>query len=269
MSEPLNVAISGAAGRMGIALIKALSTHQTLRLTAAGIRQGTQQLTRNHLEQAGVAFAGELLVDKTVELFMRADAVIDFSAPEHAVGLAGLAASHKKILISGTTGLNSAQKEALIRAGESTRVVWSANMSVGVNLLMALTEHAARTLGPDADIEILEMHHRHKVDAPSGTALALGDAAAKGRGVSLHDVWVKSRDGHTGPRRAGDIGFATLRGGDVIGDHTVMFASHGERIELSHKASSRDIFARGALVAAAWAANKPNGFYTMRDVVKL
>lgn len=267
--QPLNVAISGAAGRMGIALIKALSIHPTLRLTAAGIRPGTEQLTRNHLEQAGISFAGELLVEKTAELFARADAVIDFSAPEHSVGLATLAATHRKILVSGTTGLNSAQKEALIRAGEITRVVWSANMSVGVNLLMALTEHAAHTLGPDADIEILEMHHRHKVDAPSGTALALGDAAAKGRGVSLHDVWVKSRDGHTGPRKAGDIGFSTLRGGDVIGDHTVLFASQGERIELSHKASSRDIFARGALVAAAWAAGKPNGFYTMRDVVKI
>ena len=134
---------------------------------------------------------------------------------------------------------------------------------------MALVEHAAHTLGPESDIEILEMHHRHKVDAPSGTALALGDAAAKGRGVSLHDVWVKSRDGHTGARPVGSIGFATLRGGDVVGDHTVLFASPGERIELSHKASSRDIFAKGALVAAEWAAKKPNGFYTMRDVVKI
>jgi 4-hydroxy-tetrahydrodipicolinate reductase len=266
--EPLNVAISGAAGRMGIALIKALSTHPTLRLTAAGIRPGTAQLTRSHFEQAGISFAGDMLVEKTAELLTMADAVVDFSAPEHAVGLAGLAAANKKILISGTTGLNSTQKEALIRAGESTRVVWSANMSVGVNLLMALVEHAAHTL-PDADIEILEMHHRHKVDAPSGTAVALGDAAARGRGVSLPEVWVKTRDGHTGPRIAGKIGFSTLRGGDVIGDHTVMFAGQGERLELSHKASSRDIFARGALAAAAWAANKPNGFYTMRDVVKL
>lgn len=268
-NAPLHVAISGASGRMGIALIKALSVHPSLKLTAAGVRPGTERLTRTHLEQAGVGFTAELLVEKTADLFTRADAVIDFSAPEHSVGLAGLAASHKKILVSGTTGLSAAQKEALVRAGEVTRVVWSANMSVGVNLLMALVEHSAATLGHEYDIEIVEMHHRHKVDAPSGTALALGDAAAKGRRVNLSEQWVKSRDGHTGPRKAGTIGFATLRGGDVIGDHTVMFAGPGERIELSHSASSRDIFARGALVAAAWAADKPSGFYTMRDVVKL
>lgn len=269
MTVSLKIAISGAAGRMGIALIRALSTHPTLELVGAGIRSGTESLTRTQFENAGISFAGELLATQAAELFARADAVIDFTAPEHTVGLAGLAASQHKILISGTTGLNSAQKEALIRAGESTRVVWSANMSVGVNLLMALVEHTAAKLGPETDIEILEMHHRHKVDAPSGTALALGEAAARGRDVNLHDVWVKSRDGHTGARPQGSIGFATLRGGDVIGDHTVMFASAGERIELSHKASARDIFAKGALVAAQWAAGKANGFYTMRDVVKL
>lgn len=254
---------------MGLALIRALSTHPTLELTAAGIRAGTATLMRSQFEAAGLGFAGELMVENTAELFARADAVIDFTAPEHTVGLAGLAAMHKKILVSGTTGLSSTQKEALIRAGEYTRVIWSANMSVGVNLLMALVEQTAAKLGPDSDIEILEMHHRQKVDAPSGTALALGEAAARGRGVNLHDVWVKTRDGHTGARHAGSIGFATLRGGDVIGDHSVLFASAGERIELSHKASNRDIFAKGGLVAAEWAASKPNGFYTMRDVVGL
>ena len=269
MTVSLRIAISGAGGRMGIALIRALSTHPTLELTAAGIRPGTAGLMRNQFENAGISFASELMVESTAQLFDAADAVIDFTAPEYTVGLAGLAAMHKKILVSGTTGLNSAQKEALIRASEFTRVVWSANMSVGVNLLMALVEQAAAKLGPESDIEILEMHHRHKVDAPSGTALALGEAAARGRDVNLHDVWVKSRDGHTGARHPGAIGFATLRGGDVIGDHTVMFASQGERLELSHKASSRDIFARGALVAAEWAAGKPSGFYTRRDVVGL
>lgn len=268
MNTSLKVAISGAAGRMGIALIKALATHQTLELVAAGIRPGTAELTRSQLERAGVAYACDMLVEDPAALVAQADAVIDFSAPENAVKLAALAADQHRIFVSGTTGLNAAQKEALIHAGEKTRVIWSANMSVGVNLLMALTEHAARLL-PEADIEIVEMHHRHKVDAPSGTALALGDAAAKGRSVNLHDVWVKTRDGHTGPRTAGSIGFATLRGGDVIGDHTVVFAGTGERIELGHRADSRDIFARGALVAAEWAAAKPNGFYTMRDVVKL
>lgn len=268
MNTPLKIAIAGASGRMGIALIKALSTHPSLELCAAAIRPGTAAITKSHFEHAGVSFASEFLVEQNAALFERADAVIDFSAPENSVNLAGLAAQHHKILVSGTTGFTSAQKEALIHAGEKTRIVWSANMAVGVNLLMALVEHAAKML-PEADIEILEMHHRHKVDAPSGTALALGDAAAQGRGVNLHDVWVKSRDGQTGPRAAGSIGFATLRGGDVIGDHTVLFAGMGERIELSHKASNRDIFARGALTAAAWVAHKPNGFYTMRDVVKL
>ncbi len=209
------------------------------------------------------------MVEQPAQLFADADCVIDFSAPEYTVGLAALAASQRKILVSGTTGLVSAQKEALIRAGEHTRVLWSANMSLGVNLLMALVEHTAAKLGNDTDIEILEMHHRHKVDAPSGTALALGEAAARGREVNLQDVAVRSRDGITGARKAGDIGFATLRGGDVIGEHTVMFASTGERLELSHQASSRDVFANGALTAALWLAAKPNGFYTMRDVVKL
>ena len=268
MTVSLRIAIAGASGRMGIALIRALSTHQTLELVAAGIRPGAQSLAKNQFESAGLSFAAELMTESTVAMIQSTDVVIDFTSPENTVGLAGLAALHKKILISGTTGLNSTQKEALIRAGESTRVVWSANMSVGVNLLMALVEHTAAKL-PDADIEILEMHHRFKVDAPSGTALALGEAAAHGREISLGDVAVSSRDGHTGPRKSGDIGFASLRGGDVIGDHTVMFASAGERLELSHKASSRDIYAKGALVAAVWVSAKPNGFYTMRDVVKL
>lgn len=267
MTVPLKIAISGATGRMGIALIRALSIHTTLELVAAGIRPGAQSLAASTFEQAGVAFASELTAQNASELVGRADAVIDFSAPEHALGLAALVAEQGKILVSGTTGFSPKQKETLIHAGENARIVWSANMSVGVNLLMALVEQTAARLGPETDIEIVEMHHRHKVDAPSGTALALGEAAARGRQVDLHDVWVKSRDGHTGARQSGSIGFATLRGGDVIGDHTVMFASPGERLELSHKASNRDIFARGGLVAAEWAAKKPNGFYTMRDVV--
>lgn len=269
MTKPLTIAISGAGGRMGVALMKALAAHPSLKLTAAGIRPGTAALTRRHLEQAGISVADDVLVESAAELVSKADAVIDFSAPENAVALAALAGQHKKILVSGTTGLTAAQRDALVRAGEQARVIWSANMSVGVNLLAAMVEHTAKILGPETDIEILEMHHRHKVDAPSGTALALGEAAAKGRGVNLSDAGVRTRDGHTGPRKSGSIGFATLRGGDVIGDHTVMFAGMGERIELSHKASNRDIFARGALVAASWAADKPNGFYTMRDVVKL
>lgn len=254
---------------MGLALIRALSAHQTLELTAVGVRAGGGSLARSQFERAGVSFAAEMMVEKPAQLFADADCVIDFTSPDFTVGLAALAAVQKKMLVSGTTGLQSAQKEALIRAGEHARVLWSANMSLSVNLLMALVEHTAARLGPETDIEIVEMHHKFKVDAPSGTALALGEAAARGRNVNLNDVAIRARDGITGARPAGAIGFATVRGGDVIGDHTVMFAGAGERLELSHRAQNRDIFANGALAAATWLAVKPSGFYTMRDVVKL
>ncbi|MFZ4124944.1 MAG: 4-hydroxy-tetrahydrodipicolinate reductase [Rickettsiales bacterium] len=266
MTKSLTVSIAGATGRMGLALVRALSTHPTLELTACGIRAGTAQLAGAHFEQAGLVFAKELMVEAPAKLFT-ADCVIDFTSPENTVGLAALAASHKKILISGTTGLTSTQKEALIRAGEHTQVVWSSNMSVGVNLLMALVEQTSARLSTEYDIEITEMHHKHKMDAPSGTALSLGEAAAKGRKVDLHDVWVKSREGITGARKEGTIGFTSLRGGDVIGDHSVLFAGAGEVLTLSHHAANRDIFALGALRAAAWASDKKAGFYTMRDVV--
>lgn len=254
---------------MGVALIRALSAHPTLELVACGIRPGAEALSSAHFESAGVAFARELMVDTMAALVERADAVIDFTAPEFTLGLAGLCAMHRKVLVSGTTGMDSAQKEALIRAGEQTRVVWSANMSIGVNLLQSLVEEVAGVLDAHStDIEIVEMHHKLKKDAPSGTALALGEAAARGRGHALADIAVRARDGITGERKEGTIGFATLRGGDVVGDHTVIFAAPGERIELSHKASNRDIYARGALKAAEWAMGKPAGFYTMQDVIR-
>lgn len=267
MTDNMKIAVAGAAGRMGLSLVRALSAHPALELVACGIRPGSESLSRSHFEQAGLAFAAELMVPDVQRMAAMADAVIDFTRPDHTLELAALLAAQGKILVSGTTGMQPAEKEALIHAGEKARVVWAANMSVGVNLLQMLVEQVAATLDSGTDIEILEMHHRMKQDAPSGTALALGEAAARGRGANLHDVWVKSRDGITGARPAGSIGFATLRGGDVVGDHTVIFASQGERIELSHKASSRDIYARGALRAVEWAAGKPAGFYTMRDVI--
>ena len=183
--------------------------------------------------------------------------------------LAPALAQAQTVLVVGTTGLNPAQQASIAQAATHTPIIQSPNMSVGVNLLLALVEQVARTLGEDYDIDVLEMHHRHKVDAPSGTALGLGHAAAAGRGVALEDVWRKSRDGHTGARPAGEIGFATLRGGDVIGDHTVMFAGDGERIELTHKASGRGIYAKGAVRAALWARDKTPGLYSMRDVLGL
>lgn len=263
----LKIAIAGATGRMGLSLIRELSTHPRLELVACGIRAGTRSLAENHLEQAGLNFARGFLVEQPRELVAAADAVIDFTRPEYTMELAALATAQGRILVSGTTGFSADEKEKLIHAGARARVLWAANMSVGVNVLMALVQQAAKTLSAGYDIEILEMHHKHKVDAPSGTALALGEAAARGRGIDLHDVWVKQRDGHTGARKEGQIGFATLRGGSVIGEHDVLFAAEGERLVLRHEATDRKIFAQGALKAAEWLASKPNGFYTMQDMV--
>lgn len=205
----------------------------------------------------------------TRALFAVSDAVIDFTTPAATKAHAELAGSLGKALIVGTTGLSDDVSAAIAAAARKSVIVQAPNFSVGVNVLLALTEKLAATLGTDYDIDILEMHHRHKVDAPSGTALGLGESAAKGRRVALKDVARTTRDGQVGARPAGEIGFATLRGGDVIGDHTVMFAGVGERIELTHKASTREIFAKGAVRAALWAAGKKPGLYAMRDVLGL
>ena len=244
MTELCRIALAGASGKMGQAIA---------RLAQADSRVA---LCDVHTRDAAALFAG-------------ADVVIDFSRPELTVTLAHEAARTGKALVSGTTGLDSAAMALLADASKHAPILWSANMSVGVNLLAALVTQAARALDASTDIEIVEMHHRHKVDAPSGTALLLGHAAAEGRAVRLDDVAVRVRDGHTGAREEGSIGFATLRGGDVVGDHTVIFASEGERVELTHKASNRDVFAAGALRAALWLKNKPHGFYTMRHVLGL
>lgn len=241
MKPPIiRIAIAGASGKMGQAIMR-------LARADAGI-----MLQENTPREAASLFAG-------------ADLVIDFSRPEFTMLLAQEAARTGKKLVSGTTGLNAPEMQALKGAAQHAAVLWSANMSVGVNVLSALVAQAARAL-PSADIEILEMHHRHKIDAPSGTALLLGDSAAAARSLTLADVAAYDR---SGTREKNAIGFAALRGGDVVGDHAVIFACDGERIELSHKASSRDIFATGALRAAHWLADKPNGFYTMRDVLGL
>ena len=195
--------------------------------------------------------------------------MIDFTAPAATTAYAELAAQNQVIHVIGTTGLGADHIAAIERAARHTAVVFAPNMSLGVTLLTGLVEQVARALDADYDIEVLEMHHRRKVDAPSGTALALGRAAAAGRQAALDDVAQKVRDGHTGARRRGDIGFATLRGGDVVGDHTVIFAAEGERIELTHKASSREVFARGAIKAALWARDKGAGLYGMKDVLGL
>ena len=216
---------------------------------------------------AGIAEAGVPVTDDAAAMIAGVDAVVDFTSPAATVEHAELAAQAGAAIVIGTTGLESGHIDSLKRAAAHVPVVFAPNMSVGVNLLMAVVEQVARALDDSYDIEIVEMHHRHKVDAPSGTALGLGRAAAKGRGVELDEVGRLSREGHTGARPRGEIGFATLRGGDVIGDHTVCFAADGERVELTHKASGRQIYAAGAVRAALWTKGRGPGFYSMNDVL--
>jgi 4-hydroxy-tetrahydrodipicolinate reductase len=263
----MKIGIVGCGGRMGQMLAREVAGTPGCTVAGGTERVGSPALGRDLGLVAGLEALGVSVTDDPVAMFAAVDAVIDFTSPAATERHAALAAQSQTALIVGTTGLNPAQQAAIAAAASHTAIVQSANMSLGVNLLLALVEQVAHTLGPDTDIEIVEMHHRHKVDAPSGTALALGRAAALGRGVDLEAVAQRTRDGHTGPRRAGDIGFATLRGGDVVGDHTVMFAADGERIELTHKASGRQVFARGAVRAALWTRGKTPGLYSMKDVL--
>jgi len=265
----MKIGICGCAGRMGRMLMDSVLDTDGCDLSGGSERSGAAVIGRDLGTLLGRDTLGLTASDDIVALFKASDALIDFTAPAATVAHAALAAEHGKILVVGTTGLSPEDEQALAAAAQRTTIVHAPNYSVGVTLLTALTERAAQVLGDDFDIEIVEMHHRHKVDAPSGTALGLGRAAASGRKVALDQVWCKSRDGHTGARRRGEIGFATLRGGDVVGDHSVIFAAEGERVELTHKASSRAIFARGAVRAALWAEGRAPGLYTMRDVLGL
>ena len=236
---------------------------------AACERGGHPAIGRDVGDLAGLGALGVAVTDSPEGVFRSAEVVIDFTAPAATQAHAELAARHGVALVVGTTGLAAVHEAALKEAAHKVAIVRAANFSIGVNLLVALSEKVAATLGPDYDIEIVEMHHRHKKDAPSGTALALGEAVAQGRKVALAENAVRGRDGITGERVAGSIGFASLRGGDVVGDHTVIFATEGERVELTHKASHRRIFAKGAVRAALWVKGRPPGLYSMRDVVAL
>ncbi|HEY9078641.1 4-hydroxy-tetrahydrodipicolinate reductase [Magnetovibrio sp.] len=263
----MKIAIVGAAGRMGRMLIAAVLAADGADLAGGSEAAGHPDMGRDLGELIGADAVGVTLTSDPRALFEAADAVIDFTVPTATAAHAMLAAESGTALIIGTTGLDAAQQAAVDAAGEKTVIVQAANYSVGVNVLLGLVEKAAQIL-PDAyDIEVLEMHHHHKVDAPSGTALALGHAAAAGRGVVLDEVACKARDGIVGARPRGEIGFATLRGGDVVGDHTVMFAGPGERVEITHKASSREVFAGGAVRAAQWASSQQPGVYSMKDVL--
>ena len=254
MPHPLKIAIAGALGRMGRQMALAVEADPRLALVARFHRPGS---------------AGEGLVERDEALAI-ADVVIDFTTPAASVELAkACAARGGPALVIGSTGFNASELAAIAEAAKSIAIVRSGSYSLGLNMLAGLVEQAARALGPDADIEILEAHHRLKVDAPSGTALMLGEAAARGRGVGLDDVARRGCDGVTGPRPAGEIGFAVLRGGGIVGDHTVSFLSEGETLTLSHSAGDRSMFARGAIVAALWVVERPPGEYDMRDVLVL
>ncbi|SBW08701.1 4-hydroxy-tetrahydrodipicolinate reductase [uncultured Alphaproteobacteria bacterium] len=266
----MKIGIVGCAGRMGRMLLK-----EVLAAPGCALAGGTEREGSPFLGQDLGVLAGDKPLDRAVSadvaaLFAAADAVIDFTAPAASVAHARLAAETGTGLVIGTTGLSAADLAAIADAAKRAAIVQSFNMSLGVNLLANLVEKAAAALGPEAfDIEIFEMHHKHKVDAPSGTAILLGEAAARGRGVELAEVSQRARDGHTGERRTGDIGFAALRGGDVVGDHVVTLAGPGERIELTHRASNRGIYAAGAVRAAQWLQGRKPGLYTMVDVLGL
>ncbi|WP_112664460.1 4-hydroxy-tetrahydrodipicolinate reductase [Microvirga flavescens] len=265
----MRLAVVGAGGRMGRMLIKAIAETEGCRLVGAIAREGSAHLGHDAGILAGIGLLEVNVTDDPLPVFAQADGILDFTAPAATRTYAALAAQARIVHVIGTTGLQDEDFEKLEAAARHARIVQSGNMSLGVNLLAGLVRKVAATLGDDFDIEILEMHHRMKVDAPSGTALLLGEAAAQGRNVSLKEHSVRMRDGHTGARKAGDIGFATLRGGTVVGDHTVMFAGAGERLELSHRAEDRSIFARGAVRAALWAFDKKPGYYSMADVLGL
>lgn len=266
----LHVVVVGCAGRMGRMLVQAVLDADGVMLSGATERPGHDWIGQDLGEALGLGRPMGLIVsDDPLPLFAGAQAVLDFTASDAAVAHAEMAAQARLVHVIGTTGFEAGHLARLKACARHAPIVRAGNMSLGVNLLAALTRKAAATLGAEWDVEIVEMHHRWKVDAPSGTALMLGQAAAEGRGVTLDDVADRGRDGQTGPRRAGAIGFASLRGGDVVGEHDVIFAAAGERIVLRHVATDRMLFARGAVRAALWGQGRRPGEYDMLDVLGL
>jgi 4-hydroxy-tetrahydrodipicolinate reductase len=269
-TTPMKLAVVGAAGRMGQTLIRVIHATPGAMLAGAIERPGSPHIGLDAGELAGVGNLGVLITDDAPAAFAGVEGVLDFTAPAATVAFSELAAQARIVHVIGTTGCTSADDARIGAAARHAIVIKSGNMSLGVNLLAVLVKQAARALGADDfDIEILEMHHKHKVDAPSGTALLLGEAAADGREIGLGQHSVRVRDGHTGARENGTIGFAALRGGSVVGDHSVILAGQGERITLSHHAEDRTIFARGAVKAALWGRGRKPGLYSMLDVLGL
>ena len=263
----VRMGVVGCAGRMGTNLLRQIAQTEGAVIGGGTERPGHAAVGRDLGALAGLGDIGLPAGDDPRALFADVDVVLDFTAPAATAEHAALAAEAGTGLIAGTTGLEPGQEAAIQSAAGKTAIMRAANMSVGVNVLLAITRQVAGLLDPDFDIEVLEMHHRHKVDAPSGTALALGQAAAAGRGVAHDDVADRGRDGITGERRRGDIGYAVLRGGNVAGEHSVIFAADNERVELTHRATDRAIFARGGVRAALWLHGKPPGLYSMADVL--
>ncbi|MEL6887829.1 MAG: 4-hydroxy-tetrahydrodipicolinate reductase [Pseudomonadota bacterium] len=269
MADGIGIVVAGASGRMGQMLIETIMASDAAHLVGALERPGHDWIGRDLGEVQGGQASGVMVYDDALEPMARAQAVIDFTAPEATIALSHVAAQARAVHVIGTTGMTEDQIAALEPASRHCAIVRAGNMSLGVNLLVQLTRRVAAALDEDFDIEVIEAHHHHKVDAPSGTALMLGEAAAQGRGVALADVRDSGRDGITGARTRGDIGFTAIRGGDIVGEHDVLFAAAGERIVLRHLATDRAIFARGALKAALWAQDKAPGEYDMVDVLGL
>ncbi|MEM8653265.1 MAG: 4-hydroxy-tetrahydrodipicolinate reductase [Pseudomonadota bacterium] len=267
MSELPGIVIAGASGRMGQMLITSVLASDRMRLVGALERPGHDWVGRDVGEAMGGQALGALVHDDPLEPMAKAQAVIDFTAPEATIALSKIAAQARAAHIIGTTGMSDDQIAQLEPAARHCPIVRAGNMSLGVNLLTQLVKQVAAALDEDFDIEVIEGHHHHKVDAPSGTALMLGEAAAEGRGVDLAKVRDAARDGITGARKRGDIGFSVIRGGDIVGEHEVLFAGAGERIVLKHMATDRALFAKGALKAALWAQDKAPGQYDMLDVL--
>lgn len=265
----IKTVVTGGAGRMGRTLMKLVLADERFELLGAVERAGHNALGTDLGVLAGIAPIGRVLTSDLLELARHADAVLDFTSPKGSVETAAIAAQARIVHVLGTTGLTPDDDAKIKAAARHATIVRSGNFSVGVVLLAVLAKRVAQTLGDEFDVEILEMHHRMKVDAPSGTALLLGDAVAQGRGIDLAANSDRGRDGQTGARQRGHIGFASLRGGTVVGEHTVTFVSDDERIELTHKAGDRSIFARGALRAALWGQGKGPGLFSMQDVLGL
>jgi len=265
----IRLAIVGAPGRMGRNLIQAAHQAEGVAVGAALARSGSSLLGTDAGELAGIGKTGVTVTDDLLKVVNDFDVLIDFTRPEGTLEYLAFCRQHQKAMVIGTTGFDDAGKAAIRAAAEEIGIVFAANFSVGVNLMLNLLQQAASVMGEYADIEIVEAHHRHKVDAPSGTALAMGEAIADAMEWKLEDHAVYAREGHTGERKPHTIGFATVRAGDIIGEHTALFADIGERIEISHKASSRMTFAKGAVRAAVWVESRKSGLYDMRDVLNL